>query len=76
MKKNELVLWDIAILDYTDAKVVLLRRAYPMSVVENDDIESMLEAEGVYNSSTCYFMTKLIGRVTDIARPMVVEDNR
>ena len=75
MKKNELGLWDIAILDYTDAKVVLLRRAYPMNV-QTDDIESMLEAEGVYNSSTCYFMTKLVGRATDNPRSMVVEDNR
>lgn len=75
MKKQELRLWDIAILDYTDAKVVILRRALPANV-QTDDIEAMLEAEGVYNSSTCYYMTKLVGRAGDLPNPMVVEDHR
>lgn len=74
-KLHDLGLWDIAILDYTDAKVVLIRRAYPMDV-QTDDIEAMLTAEGIYNGSTCYFMTKLVGRADDNPRSMVVEDNR
>jgi hypothetical protein len=45
----------IAIMDYSDASVRIFKRNLPKDI-QNDELEEILTAEGIYKQSECYFM--------------------
>jgi hypothetical protein len=45
----------IVIMDYSDASVRIFKRNLPKDI-QNDELEEILTAEGIYKQSECYFM--------------------
>ena len=45
----------VVIMDYSDASVRIFKRHLPKDI-QNDELEEILTAEGIYKQSECYFM--------------------
>lgn len=62
--------FDIAVMDYSTASVHFYRRNLPKDI-QTDELEEILDAEGLYKQSECYLMFRPTaeGGIT-------VEDNR
>ena len=62
--------FDIAVMDYSTASVRFYHRHLPKDI-QTDELEEILEAEGLYKQSECYLMFRPTadGGIT-------VEDNR
>ncbi len=49
--------FDIAIMDFSNGSIRFYRRTLPKDI-ETDELEEILETEGVYKQSECYLLTK------------------
>jgi hypothetical protein len=62
--------FDIAVMDYSTASVRFYRRNLPKDI-QTDELEEILDAEGLYKQSECYLMFRPTAE-----GGIKVEDNR